>query len=297
MVAAAPGQLRPVPASTAGDAVSQGPYVLSRMTWFASHYYARVAGRDNDLPPKQNGHDEFAGTWVHEMLANLRGLPVKVFHQSFPTPGFAHLRATLPGVNQVLLVPGSRHPERAIVIGAHYDGEPASLGSAYDDTSGSAVMLGSARALGDLWRRHGLPSVTVEFVLFDGEEQGLVGSDAYLFYLRHKALMPKPVMMIDEEQTGIGYPARPFGLLGMAPMPAYATTTVQTPFLKQVYGHVTPSNAGDLTLMRNRLINAISDSFHQLSHVYGTLSFRGGSAKGFVSADRSFIKAGPNPVC
>ncbi len=283
--------------STVGDAALQGKYVLNRMSWYAAHYYARVAGRDTGLPPKQNGHDEFARTWVREMLTNLHGLPVRVMRQSFVTPGFLHLRATRPGLNEIVLVPGSHHPGRAVVVGAHYDGEPFSKGSAYDDTSGSAVMLASARVLGDLWRRHGLPSTTVEFVLFDGEEQGLVGSSAYLFDLRHHAAMPKPIMMLDEEQTGIGYPARPFGLLGMTPMPAYATTTVQNPFLKQLYGHLTPPKPSDLAVMNSRLRRAVSQGFGQLSKVYGTLSYRGGSARAFAPQDSSFVQVGPNPVC
>jgi Peptidase family M28 len=284
-------------ASKPSDAASQGKYVLDRMTWYAAHYYARVAGRDTGLPPRQNGHDEFARAWVREMLTNLHGLPVRVFRQYFATPGFLHVRASLLGVNQILLIPGSRRPARAVVIAAHYDGEPFSQGSAYDDTSGSAVMLGSARVLGELWRRHGLPSMTVEFVLFDGEEQGLVGSGAYLFDLRHNAVLPKPVMMIDEEQSGVGYPARPFGLLGVTPMPAYATTTVQNRFLKEVYGRLTPPRPTDLALMRSRLMNAISQGFNQLSQVYGKVSFRGGSAKVFLPSDKTLVKVGPNPVC
>src|SRR5581483_2439594 len=100
----------------------------------------------------------------------------------------------------VVAVPGSRHPERAILVGAHYDGEPTSHGSAYDDTSGSALMLGVARELAALWRVRGLPAETVEFVLFDAEEQGLVGSSAYAFAWQHGAVLPAPDLLINEEQ-------------------------------------------------------------------------------------------------
>lgn len=284
-------------AQVASRASHQGPYVLEELNMFARSYWARVAGRDTGLKPKVNGHGEFARRWVRVMKHSLRGLGVTTFSQPFPTPGFKGLPAVTPGLNHMILVPGSVDSRRAVVLVAHYDGEPSSKGSAYDDTSGAAILLGLARVLGRFWRHHGLPSVSVELILFDGEEQGLVGSGAYLFDYRHHALMPKPLMMLDEEQTGVGYPAHPFGLANRKPMAAYATTTRQSDMISRKFGPIVPVKKTDLMRMRRRLLAARKLAFRSLAQVYPTLQLRGGSVTPFKSGRRHFVRVGQNPVC
>ncbi len=283
--------VRPVTSAIEFD---QSPYVVRALDTLASRYWSRVAGRDAGLPPHTNGHDEFASAWTQAVRANLRNLPVAVLQQSFTTPGFRHLPATRPGMNVVVAVPGTQHPRQAIVIGAHYDGEPTSRGSAYDDTSGSALILGLTRALGDIWRRDGLPGRTVEFILFDAEEQGLVGSDAYVFTVRQHALMPRPVLMIDEEQSGVGYPVRPFGLLSRQPLPSFAM--IDGPVPSQFGRTVAPGPAG-LRVLRQRLMAARPAVFRQLSTLYPTLPYNGGDAAAFTVADQQYLRIGPMSIC
>lgn len=276
----------------------QGSYMVQQLDYYSQHFWARVAGRDTGLPPAVNGHDEFAARWTHDMLANLHGLPVGVFRQTFATPGFRALPASRPGVNIVLAVPGSKRPDHAILIGAHYDGEPTSQGSAYDDTSGCVIMLGLARSLGQLLRARGLPSVTIEFVLFDAEEQGLIGSSAYTFAFRHGALMPRTDIMLDEEQSGAGYPARPFGLLSEPPMPAYALTTGPVPAIgRPASGGVLPPSQAALDLFLRRLTAARSDVFDRLHAAFPSLPYRGGQAPAFTRADEALLTVGPFPQC
>jgi hypothetical protein len=276
----------------------EGSYIVQQLDSFANRFWARVAGRDTGLPPHINGHDEFAARWTREMLHNLRGLPVGVFRQSFATPGFRQLPAKRPGVNVVVVVPGSYHPDRAIIVGAHYDGEPFSKGSAYDDTSGCAIMLGLARVLGAFWRTHGLPSLTVEFVLFDAEEEGLVGSNAFGFAFRHGAAMPRPVLMINEEQSGVGYPVRPFGLFSQASLPTFATTTTRLrASWSRWFGRLIPPNHAALALLIRRLQAARSAVFTELHAIYDSLSFRSGEAPVFTSSDEPLLKIGPIPIC
>src|SRR5947209_4106133 len=114
--------------------VGQGQYMVNMLDAFAGQYWARVAGRDTGLPPRTNGHDEFAARWTREIIAGLHGLPAVVLHQHFAVPGFWGLPARRPGDNIVVLVPGSRYPNQSVVVGAHYDGEPSSKGPAYGDT-------------------------------------------------------------------------------------------------------------------------------------------------------------------
>ena len=291
-----PPQTTTHPATWAASDV--GRLLVRDLSSYSGKYLARVAGRDTDLPPTVNGHDEFLAAWTRDIVADLHGLPVGVIRQPFATPGFRQLPASRPGVNVIVVVPGTRHPDRAVVVGAHPDGEPTSRGSAYDDTSGCMLLLGLARELGNIWRVDGLPSLTVEFVLFDAEEEGLVGSSAYSFAYRHGALMPRPVFMIDEEQSGVGYPIRPFGLLSENPAPSFAATTTAVPaHFRSVVGPAIRPDPNALALTMTRLDQARTDVFAQLRQTYGSLPYRGESAPAFAPADTQYLEIGPLPVC
>jgi hypothetical protein len=72
-------------------------------------------------------------------------------------------------------IPGSEHPEQVVVLGGHLDSWDLGTGS-IDDGFGVAAVLGAAKSIlasGALAKR------TIRFVLFTGEEQGLLGSRAY----------------------------------------------------------------------------------------------------------------------
>jgi Zn-dependent M28 family amino/carboxypeptidase len=74
--------------------------------------------------------------------------------------------------NVVGVLPGTVHPDRVYIVGAHYDsvGNPG----ADDNGSGVAGVLEAARVLS----QYKFES-TLVFVGFDREEQGLIGSYAY----------------------------------------------------------------------------------------------------------------------
>src|SRR5215467_517128 len=77
--------------------------------------------------------------------------------------------------NVVGEIRGSEHPEQVIVVGGHLDSWDLADG-ATDDGCGVATTLGAARAI----KLSGFkPKRTIRFVLFTGEEQGLLGSLAY----------------------------------------------------------------------------------------------------------------------
>ena len=78
--------------------------------------------------------------------------------------------------NVVGEIRGREHPEEIFVVGAHLDSWDLSEG-ATDNGMGSASVLASAEAI----VRAGVkPRRTIRFVLFAGEEQGLLGSFAYV---------------------------------------------------------------------------------------------------------------------
>jgi hypothetical protein len=76
--------------------------------------------------------------------------------------------------NVVARLPG-RDPSRAVLLVAHYDSVPTAAGAA-DDGSGVAALLETARAL----RSGPPPRNDIIFLFTDGEERGLLGSQAFL---------------------------------------------------------------------------------------------------------------------
>lgn len=83
------------------------------------------------------------------------------------------------GVNIVGLIPGTRVPDRYIVVTAHYDHVGVSGGQIYngadDNASGVATMLEMARRL-----KADPPEHSVLIVALDGEERGLLGAREFV---------------------------------------------------------------------------------------------------------------------
>jgi hypothetical protein len=75
-------------------------------------------------------------------------------------------------------LPGTVSPESVIVVCGHLDctsGDPYNNApGAEDNGSGSAAVLEAARVLSQYQ-----PELTIRFITFSGEEQGLIGSDEY----------------------------------------------------------------------------------------------------------------------
>jgi carboxypeptidase Q len=78
--------------------------------------------------------------------------------------------------NVVGEIVGREHPEQVVVVGAHLDSWDLSEGST-DNGTGSTSVLGAAEAILKSEQR---PRRTIRFILFTGEEQGLLGSRAYV---------------------------------------------------------------------------------------------------------------------
>lgn len=136
-------------------------------------------------------------------------------------PGGARLRITMTsrtrkGVRQsnvVAEIPGREKPDEIVVVGAHLDSWDLGRG-ATDNGFGSAEVLEAARLVAQAPRP---PRRTVRFVLFMAEEQGLLGSEAYV--KRHADEMPRTVLMVNEDfgpggPSGLELYMRPEGRFG-----------------------------------------------------------------------------------
>ncbi len=92
--------------------------------------------------------------------------------------------------NVVGEIPGTEHPEQVIVVGGHLDSWDLSEGST-DNGAGTTTTLGAAEAIVHSGFK---PKRTIRFVLFTGEEEGLLGSIAYVN--THKAEMQNHVAAV-----------------------------------------------------------------------------------------------------
>lgn len=83
---------------------------------------------------------------------------------------------TLDAFNLIAEIPGTDKAEEVVMLGAHFDSWHAGTG-ATDNAAGSAVMMEAMRIL----KAIGLPMRrTVRVALWTGEENGLLGSRAYV---------------------------------------------------------------------------------------------------------------------
>ncbi|HJU83059.1 MAG TPA: M20/M25/M40 family metallo-hydrolase [Holophagaceae bacterium] len=87
--------------------------------------------------------------------------------------------------NTVAELKGSSKPDEVVLLGAHLDSWDLGTG-ATDNGSGAMAVLEAARILSGLKER---PARTIRFVLFGGEEQGYLGSEAYAKV--HQAELPR----------------------------------------------------------------------------------------------------------
>jgi carboxypeptidase Q len=120
-------------------------------------------------------------------------------------PGKIRARLTMPNkisgpveqVNVVGEIRGYEKPEEIVVLGAHLDSWELGTG-ALDNGCNAAMVIEAARAI----KVTGLlPRRTIRFILFSGEEQGVIGSFAYV--QAHRVEMDKYRAMIVFD-TGIG---------------------------------------------------------------------------------------------
>lgn len=87
-------------------------------------------------------------------------------------------KGPIPQYNVVAEIPGTEKPDEVVIVSGHFDSwnSPGSQG-ANDNGTGSSVALETARILAACKAR---PKRTIRFILWSGEEEGLLGSTAYV---------------------------------------------------------------------------------------------------------------------
>jgi hypothetical protein len=112
-----------------------------------------------------------------------KGVPVKV-ELNIQTQ--FHDEADQNGFNLIAEIPGTDLADEVVMIGAHFDSHHAGTG-ATDNACGSAAMMEVMRILKAAGAR---PRRTIRLALWGGEEEGLLGSRAYV-----KQLFADPATM------------------------------------------------------------------------------------------------------
>jgi acetylornithine deacetylase/succinyl-diaminopimelate desuccinylase-like protein len=123
-----------------------------------------------------------ARNWIQSQFAALPGLEVRV--DPWTTTRCGDTR-TLHNV--IAWIPGKGHPNRLIVIGGHYDSRNTNVidgvnpaPGANDSGSQTALVLEAARVMAG----HKFDA-TIVFAAWSGEEQGLLGSAAFVQHYRN----------------------------------------------------------------------------------------------------------------
>jgi Zn-dependent M28 family amino/carboxypeptidase len=99
--------------------------------------------------------------------------------------------------NVVATLPGTAVPNEKIVVGGHLDSWDLATG-AIDNGIGSFSILDMARTFQTLKLR---PKRTIEFVMFMGEEEGLLGSKAYVEQAVKSGDINKVAFMLNYDMT------------------------------------------------------------------------------------------------
>ena len=104
-----------------------------------------------------------------------------------------------PLYNTVAEIPGTEWPEQVVIVSAHLDSwdGPGAMGT-QDNGTGSAVTLEAARLLMTAGAK---PKRTIRFILWTGEEQGLLGSRAYVDSLSETEKANISVCLVDDGGT------------------------------------------------------------------------------------------------
>jgi carboxypeptidase Q len=201
----------------------------------------------------------------------------------------------IKAANVVGELSGKEKPDEFVLIGAHLDSWELGTG-ALDDGCNAALVIDALRAIKATGRR---PQRSIRFVLFSGEEEGMLGSHAYA--LSHRAELDKAAGVIIFD-SGVGAVSG-FSLGGrkdvlpaatelVAPLKPFGATTLTTD-AEWGSDHFDFMLEGVPTLLANQVEGNYLINYHAESDTYDKVDFpqlkkhvAEAAAVGFGIADR-----------
>jgi N-acetylated-alpha-linked acidic dipeptidase len=132
------------------------------------------------------------------------GLPIT--YRVGPGAAKAHLKVSFNWDTKTLYdviarIPGSTFPDEWIVRGNHHD---AWVNGAEDPVAGAIALLEEARGLGTLLRQGWRPKRTIVYCVWDGEEEGLLGSTEWAED-HAEELQRKAAVYVNSDGNGRGF--------------------------------------------------------------------------------------------
>lgn len=129
------------------------------------------------IPSVNTTHDDWKFVSDHLKAGHKVELELDVKNRFFDGP--------VEHKNVIADIPGTEKPDEFVIVGGHLDSWDGATGTT-DNGTGVATTLEAARLLAKAGAR---PKRTIRFILWSGEEQGLLGSESYV--KTHKAELPK----------------------------------------------------------------------------------------------------------
>jgi len=147
-----------------------------------------MSGSPNNVSPLPNvviAHEDYA---MFERLIAM-GISPRIEGRIHNTVG----KAPVKQWNTVAEIKGAQYPGQVVILGAHLDSWDLGTGTT-DNATGSMVVLEAARAIAHSGLK---PARTIRFILFTGEEEGLLGSRAYAAAHAAEADSIQAVLVLD----------------------------------------------------------------------------------------------------
>ena len=156
----------------------------------------------DQFPHRMPGHESY-GAAMDYFAAYFEALGYEVEVSEYPDaaklpagpqPGPASLSSV------VAYKRGTLSPERYLVMGGHFDVVEQTVEGAFDNTAGTVATLAMAKAFQNVTTSH-----TMVFGLWGGEEDGILGSQAWL--TAHPELVPFIDGYFNFDVTALAWPA------------------------------------------------------------------------------------------
>ncbi len=177
------------------SAGKEGNRAMGHLDYLVNTIGSRPVGSGNFLQACRWAYDEFRKFGlenVHlEQCGEIKGFmpggEELAFFKRYYRPSFGgdSDSGMSPIFNVVADIPGAELPDEYVIVGAHLDSAPQGPG-ATDNGTGVAAVMEASRMLAESGVK---PRRTIRFILFGGEEAGLVGSKGYVE--AHPELVPK----------------------------------------------------------------------------------------------------------
>jgi len=194
---------------------------LFMSSWTGNWGASRVSAARNEVAPYIAFGCEDYGL-MFRLAENGQGPVVRVNAES-------REMGTVPTYNVIAEIKGTEKPDEYIILSAHFDSWDGGSG-ATDNNSGSVIMMEAARILKEVYPN---PKRTILVGLWNGEEQGLNGSRA--FVADHPDIVEKTQALFNQDNgTGRVTNISMQGLSGVAPFIGKWMTALPT----QVSQHI-----------------------------------------------------------